>query len=195
MALSLSLAGCATSYESSWSDAERMDPLDLQGKRIATFLLVPSEDRRRAVETLLAQSISERGPAGVPGHQVLSRSQMDDPRAARERLADQDVEGVLLMRPIGQSQESRYVPGRSYYANQGYDSLWGYWSVWGQMTHEPGHYEIDQKVLVEALYFSVPDDRLLWGGVTEVNGNTDVGRMFRRVVSDTAREMQRAGLL
>lgn len=50
-------------------------------------------------------------------------------------------------------------------------------------------------IYVETLYFSVADDKLPWGGVTRVNRSAEVGKLFDTVVTDTARELRRAGLL
>jgi len=191
------LAGCSSSgYDSSWTNtAASAEPLELEGKPVATFLLAPSEDMRRAVETMMSDQMSARGVEGVPGFTLLTRAQLNDRDLARQRLAQREVAGVLLMRPMGSELRARYVPGRSYYANLGYDTLWSYWGVWGQLTHEPGHYDVDQKIYVETLYYSVPDDMLLWGGVTSVDTQNDLGDTFSKVVMDTGREMRQAGLL
>lgn len=190
------LAGCARGgYETSWTNDDAGGPIDLRGQTVATFLVIPSDDWRRAVETMMSERISKRGARGVPGYTVLTRAEMDDLEAARDRLAAQDVEAILVLRPQGSEQQAYYVPGRPYYNDMGYDTLWGYWSVWNGVLFEPGSYEIEQKVFVEALVFSVPRDKLLWGGVTSVNSSTDVGRMFDTLVTDTGHELRRAGIL
>lgn len=187
--------GCASGYESSWTNTDPGGPVDLRGQKVATFLVIPSDDRRRVVETLMSESISERGAVGVPGFELLTRPELDDLEAARRKLAADDVTAVLVLRPVGSQEEAFYVPGRPYYNDVGYDSLWGYWTVWDGMLREPGRYEIGEKVYVEALFFSVPRDKLLWGGVTSVSSATETGRMFDTVVRDTGRELRASGLL
>ncbi len=190
------LAGCAGGgYESSWTNDDVSGPVDLRGQAVATFLVIPSDDWRRAVETMMSERISERGAVGVPGYTLLSHTEMEDLDAARDKLAAQNVAAILVLRPQGSEQQAYYVPGRPYYNDMGYDTLWGYWSVWNDVLFEPGSYEIEQKVYVEALVFSVPQDKLLWGGVTSVNSSTDVGRMFDALVTDTGHELRRAGIL
>jgi hypothetical protein len=192
----LLLTGCSSAgYDSSWTNPEAGEALDLVGKPVAVFLLIPSEDMRRAVENMLAEAVSERGVKGIPGNTLITRAQLDDREDAKRRLAEDQIVGGLLLRPIGGELQARYVPGRSYYANLGYEELWGYWSVWGDMLHEPGHYEVDRKIYVETLYYSVPRNSLLWGGVTSVESEDDLGETFGTVVTDTGREMRRAGVL
>lgn len=190
------LQGCASGgYESSWTNVDAGGPLNLREDKVATFLVVSSEDRRRVVETLMAEEISSRGVQTVPGFTLLTRTQMADLEQARRTLVDNGIDGVLVFMPVGRELTERYVPGRGYYENLGYDSLWGYWSSWGSMIHEPGHYEVDQTVYLEAMFFSVSRDKLLWGGVTSVSSSSEVGAMFASVVRDTGSEMRKAGLL
>lgn len=189
------LHGCASGYESSWTNVDAGGPLNLRDDRVATFLVVSNEDRRRVVETLMAEEIASRGVETVPGFTLLTRARMADLDQARQTLVDNGIDAVLVFQPVGREQSERYVPGRGYYENLGYDSLWGYWSAWGSMIHEPGHYEVDQTVYLEAMVFSVTRDKLLWGGVTSVNSASEVGTMFESVVRDTGSEMRKAGLL
>lgn len=192
----LVLSGCASSsYVSTWADPETDTSLNLAGKSVAVVLLVPSEARRRAVETLVANEVTAMGARGVPGYTLLAGDELEDQDAARAALERAGVAGALVLRPVAEEQQTRYVPGRAYYAGSPYESLWGYWGYGAPMILEPGYYETDQVVFVEALYYSVPDNRLVWGGVSKATSAARLDTTIRALARDTAREMRKAGLL
>lgn len=188
--------GCASSYVSTWADPDPPASLHLSGKPVAVVLLDPSEARRRAGETLVANEVTAMGARGVPGYTLLRVDDLEDRSQAQAALEQAGVAGVLVLRPVDEQQQTRYVPGRAYYAGSPYESLWGYWEFGPPTTIvEPGYYETDQVVFIEALYYSVPDDRLLWGGVSRATSAERLDRTIHALAKDTGREMRKAGLL
>jgi hypothetical protein len=196
LALSMLVGGCAgSSYVSSWTSPDLSQPLQLQEAEIAVFLLAPSEATRRALETMLAQEIDATGARGVPGHTLVSAGELEDRAAVRAALAEAGVQGALVVRPVGARERTRYVPGRTYYAGSPYSSFSGYWGYGAPMVMEPGHYETERSLFVEALYFAVQDGELLWGGVSETTRPDDLERTLRMMAEDTVAEMRKTGLL
>lgn len=195
MVVASMITGCASSYVSTWTDPGTPASLHLAGKSVAVVLLVPSEARRRAGETLVANEVTALGARGVPGHTLLRGDDLEDRERARAVLEQAGMAGALVLRPVDEQQQTRYVPGRAYYAGSPYESLWGYWEFGPPTVVEPGYYETDQVVYVEVLYYSVPDNRLLWGGVSKATSAERLDRTIRALAKDTSREMRKAGLL
>lgn len=196
LALPAGLAGCASDgYDSSWINTDADTPIRLRGKSVAVFMLSPSDDVRRAIETMMAGEITKLGANGVPGYTLLTPAQMDDKAIAQRLLEKADITGILVVRAVASEERTRYLPGQSYYNGLGYNALWDYWSISGPAFYEPGAYETDNVFNVESLYFSVADDQLLWGGLSHATSGAGVETMMHKLAKGTVAEMRSSGLL
>ena len=80
----------------------------------------------------------------------------------RQKLGAAGIDGFVLMRLIGQKQQTTYVPGTWS------PSPWGYWRA----AYSPGYLRTDTLVSIETLVYSLRRDGVLWGGLSEtINPN------------------------
>jgi len=188
--------GCASShFVSTWTDPSLEGPVNLTGKRVATFLLADEESTRRMVEDILAGELTSRGAEGIPGFTLMSSEEAMDQEWAKQQLSAEGIEGAVIMRVLGRETETNYVPGSTYYTPAHYSSMWGYWGPSWTVVHEPGYLTTDVIVSVETLVYSVTGDKLLWAGVSETMNPGHVQNMIVELTAVAAKEMQRSGLL
>jgi len=189
--VTVSLGACATTeFKSVWKDPS-VQHLEFQGKRVATFVVTKDVARRRAAEDALANELQKRGVRAAPGYQLIPDENLTNKEAIRQRLEAMGIEGAVVMRIVDRRQEVSYVPPSGPY----YGSFYGYWDYGWAATASPGYMRSDTIVSVETLVYSVPQDKLLWGGVSETTDPGKLDKFVREVVDATAKEMKKAGLI
>ena len=63
------------------------------------------------------------------------------------------------------------------------------------MMGRPGYLETDTIVSVETLVYSLPQDKLLWGGVSETTDPSNLDSFIKEVVKKAGEEIRKAGVL
>jgi len=191
MAVALgALAGCSmTSFKSTWRDPTAQ-PITLRGQKVAVFMMSQNESTRRAGEDILAREVSARGVQAIPGYQLTGGQPPRDSETLRRQLEQAGVEGTVIMRVVDRRQEVNYVPGGPYYG-----TMYGYWDYGWGMVGSPGYLQTDTIVSVETLVYSVKQDKLLWGGVSETTDPQHLDGMIAEIVKAAGKEMRKAGLV
>jgi hypothetical protein len=183
--------GCtSTEFTSTWKDPSAQ-VTELRGKRVAAFVVTKDEARRRAAEDALAVELAKRGVQAIPGYKMVPSAQVADKEAVRAKLTEQNVAGAVVMRVVDRRQEVNYVPS---YApgGPGYGSFYGYWDYgWSSA----GYVDTSTILSVETLVYSVPDEKLLWGGVSETFDPSRLDKTIKEIVDQAAKEMKKAGLI
>ena len=185
------LAACAsTEFTSTWKDPTAQ-PNELQGKRVAAFVMTPNETLRRSGEDALAAELTRRGLQALPGYRLVSTDQLKDTAQLRQRLTQQGIQAAVIMRVVDTRQEVNYVPGAGPY----YGSFDGYWGYGWSAAYDPGYLTTDTVVSVETLVYSVPDGKLLWGGLSDTVDPDKMDKMFKEIVDKATGEMKKQGLI
>jgi hypothetical protein len=194
--VSLVVAGCATtSFVSTWKEPSWQGVVTPPDHTIAAFMITDNEGTRRAAESYMAEEIAKGGAKVVPGYTLVTAEDAKDQEKVKEILKGAGVDGAVIMRVVGKDQESRYVPGTTYYTTGYYPSFYGYWgSSWGMM-YDPGYVETDVIVSVETLLYSVEEDKLLWAGTSETTNPSKLDAFIRELVEVTRAELKKEGLL
>jgi hypothetical protein len=182
--------GCATTqFKSTWKDPTAR-PVTLHGQKVAAFVISPVESLRRASEDILARELTARGVQGIPGYQLTGAQPVRDSETLRRTLEQAGVEGSVIMRVVDRRQEINYVPGGPYYG-----SMWGYWDYGWGMAGSPGYFQTDTIVSIETLVYSIHQDKLLWGGVSETTNPSNLDAFIKEIVKVAGEEIRRAGLV
>jgi hypothetical protein len=190
VALAVGALGCSTtSFKSTWRDPTA-GPITLQGQKVAAFLMTPNETMRRDGEDTLARELAARGVQGIPGYRLSAGKQVQDSEVLRKKLADAGIDGAVIMRVIDRRQEVNYIPGGPVYG-----SFWGYWDYGYAIMANPGYLTTDTVVSVETLVYSLRDDKLLWGGVSETIDPSNLDAFIKEIAKAAGKEMKNAGLL
>lgn len=181
---------CATTqFKSTWRDPTAR-PFTLHGQKVAAFMITPNESVRRAGEDALARELSARGVQGIPGYQMTGGKSVLDSEVLRRKLEQAGVEGTVIMRVVDRRQEVNYVPGGPYYG-----TMYGYWDYGWGVVGSPGYLQTDTIVSVETLIYSVRQDKLIWGGVSETTDPRNLDTFIADIAKAAGEEIRKAGLV
>lgn len=194
-ALALGMSACATTnFTSSWMEPSAQ-PLDLT-KKIATVMISSRESLRRSAEVAMSNEIRRRGGQPIESYTILPGETARDTARARQVLAEQGVDAVLLMRVVGKDQQISYTPGTSMYVGGPYyGSTMGYWGYGWGAAYSPGYMQTDQIVTVESLVYSVSQGKLLWAGQSETTNPENVDSFIAELVTAVGGELRQKGLI
>jgi hypothetical protein len=188
-ALVVAAACSTTEFKSTWRDPTAQ-MTSFQDKKVAAFVVSSNQSTRLAGEDALARALASRGVQGVPGYQLIGAEQASDSEVLRRKLQQSGVDGAVFMRVVDRRQEVNYVPGGPYYG-----SMYGYWDYGWSAASAPGYVTTSNIVSVETLVYSVPQDKLLWGGVSETMDPTKLDSAIKEIVDAAANQMKKEGLI
>ncbi len=197
MAAAAMLAACASNdFVASWR-APDAQPLEVQGAKVAAVVMVNNEASRRVAEDKLAREISARGAVGVPMYVLYPDAQPSNEPQARSALEQAGVLGVVVMRPV--SVEKEVVSTHVTYAAPIYRGYWGgyYGAGWGTPwgVADRGEIRTNTIVQVETLVYSLRQNKLVWGGQSQLTNPASIDRTIERLAASAAEELHKQGLL
>jgi hypothetical protein len=193
LALTALIDGCSpTTFVSSWR-SPTAQPLQPVGAKVAAVVMMQDEPSRRSAEDWLARAISSRGAIGIPMYKLLPNGGPNDEAQARAALARAQVQGVVVMRPLGVTKDVTVAPA---YGSPYYSGYWGgyYGYGWGSPWGSTTVYT-DTTVSVETLVYSLKQNQLVWGGRSKTTNPENVNQLISEVASAAADELSEQGLL
>jgi hypothetical protein len=197
LVMGLALVGigaCATTeFKSTWKDPSAQLG-ELEGKRVAAFVVTPSAKRRRPAEDALAAELASRGVLAVPGYQLVPSGDLPGNDVVRDQLRELKVDGAVVMRVVERRRQTNYVPAYVP-GGPGYASYSGHADPGWIYATSPGYLATNDILSVETLVYSVTAGKLLWRGVSETFDPLRVDSVSRRMVDKAADEMKKAGLI
>jgi hypothetical protein len=193
LGLSVLASACATTtFESSWRNPDAQ-PVNAQGKKVLALFISPQESRRRSAEAAMARELTARGAIGVPAYTMFQQEQMQDTAMVFRRLQSEQFEGVIAMRVIDRNQETYTSPG--YYSAPMYGSFYGYYGYGWGAAYSPGYTTTETIYSVESLVYSIPQNKLIWAGVSETVNPTRMDEFVAELADAIGNEMRSQGLL
>jgi hypothetical protein len=198
VAICLMLASALTAgpkFTSTWKAPEAATT-SFAGKKVAALLISDDQSLRVSGEEALVRELAAIGvPQGVASYRIVPREELRDADRARHWYERAGVDGLVSMRLVKAETRKEWTP--SVWMSPTYSSLWGYYGYgWGSVyVYDPGRTTSETVAVIETLVFSVPQNKLLWAGVTESTNPKDAPRVIKDVVSATVKEMSKQGLL
>ena len=154
--------------------------------KVAAFALGVNEPTRRASEDAIARELTARGMQGVAGYTLLASTELDDREAAKAKLRQAGVEGVVALRLV--DAEDQVV--RKQWASQEYELLGPTWS-----SANRGYQQTSTTLSVETTVYSVAQDRLLWSGLSRTTDAPLAERFISEHAQAVSAELRREGLI
>lgn len=200
IALVVLVSSCASSngFVSSWQSPDAA-PFDVDGSKVAAIVMLRGEASRRAAEDVLARELRARGADGVPLYSILPDARPDNEAAVRDAFEEAGVEGVVVMRPV--DSRRRAAPAPTLFVGTSYSRFWGGyyglgfaapWTIGIGASSSP---RSDMIVSVETLVYSLRRNELVWAGTSRTTNPSSVERLIERTAEQTARELERRGLI
>jgi hypothetical protein len=185
LAAALLASACSsTSLVSSWRPPTAR-PLHLKGAKVAAVVLVSNPGSRRTAEDTLASEITSRGALGVPLHRLLPNATGKDEAEVRAALEKANIKGVVVMRPIGATQQVTAQPA--------YDHYWG--GYYGYGWSNAYEYRANTIVSVDIRVYSLEQNQLVWAGESQTTNPERVDEFVIELADVTAAELQGKGLI
>ena len=179
----------STQLVSSWRDPETtVDKTKLS--KVLVMCLVKDETTRRVAE----DEIVKRNPTVFVTSYDKYPAQMleSNPDKMKVEIPSQGYDGIIIMRLVGKEQATTYVPGSypSYYGG-----WYGYYGYAAPYYYDPGYYRTDEYYSVETNIYSIPNNKLIWSGITETINPGSVETTIREISDAIAYQMKKEGFL
>jgi hypothetical protein len=188
----VALSGCATGLVSSWK-APDAEPFRLRGEKVAAVVMASDQTTRRAGEDALARELTLRGTEGIPMYTLLADAHPDEAKA-RAAAEHAGIVGVVVLRPVRVDKELSSMPA----TGPTYGGFWGgYYGIgWGApWSLRGGEIRTDTIISVETLVYSLPQNRLVWGGQSKTKNPSNLDRLIEDTAKQVADELVRQGLI
>lgn len=183
--LLLALVGCATpGFRTTWTEPAASST-SLAGRTVAAFVIGIYEPLRRTAEDALVRELTARGARALAGSTLLPAPEARHPEAARPKLQQAGVEGIVALRVVARNHHTPFFALR----------FWSYWGVDWPSPSDPNAVTMDTVVWVEARVYSVAQDKVLWVGESVSTNTTTVDAFVKDLAAQAAESVQRAGLL
>src|SRR4051794_5160229 len=195
VALSAVVIAGGPKFTSTWKAPEAAS-VSFAGKKVAALIMTDDQGLRVSGEEALVRELAGVGLTnGVASYRIVPREELRDPGKAKDWYERSGVDGVVAMRLVKADTRENWTP--SMWSSPHYNTLWGYYGYgWGSVyVYDPGEIRVDQVAVVETLVFSVPQDKLLWAGVTESTNPKDANRVIKEIVTETVKQMTKQGLI
>src|SRR5262245_12754692 len=196
------LCGCAstTTIQSSW-----VDPTFNRGpfQRVAVVALFDTDAESRSFEQTATRALEEQGADAVEAHSIVGDVHRLDQGEVRAKLADANVDGILIYRLIAVDERQYYrpptpflhVPGGvirgdpfDWYYHPRSEYYWYWRSTW-DVTHSPGYWEQRSFVVVESSFYDADKNQLVWTAKTETMDDTQFNATSVSIVNRVTKKL------
>jgi hypothetical protein len=205
-ALVTSACSSLTTIESSWRDPTySRRPFE----RVAVVALFDSTSESRQFEENAAQALEAQGVEAVRGYTLLDDDRMYEQEELRAKLADSDVDGILIYRLIAVDEQDLYraptpylnvppgVLGDDPYYWYYYPSsqYYWYWRSSLDVTSSEGYWEELRFVIVESSLYDAEKDQLVWTAKSSTIDDTQFEAVSTSIARKVTRELEQLGAL
>ena len=160
-------------------------------KKVLAAAQTADQARRRAIEAYLAKRIAN----ATPSYEILSGEEVRNTDQAKAKVAAAGFDGAVIVRFVGTTQETTYVPGTSSWGAAPYGSMYGYWGYGYGAVYDPGYMQTDTVVTLETNVYSVATEKLLWSSRSETISPSNIDNLMQSVVDATVKEMKKQKVL
>jgi len=205
-----SLFGCVTptTIQSSWAD-----PTFDRGpfRRVAVVALFDTDAESRSFEQQAKRALESKGADAVEAFTIVGEERMLEQNALRGKLADANVDAILIYRLIAVDERQYYrpptpsmrMPGgfghgdpfywhyhpRADYYSDPRSDYYSYWRSTWDVTHSPGYWESHSFVVVESSFYDADKDELVWTAKTETMDDAEFKATTESIVNRVTKKL------
>ena len=178
-------------FTTSWK-ATDASGISFAGKKVAALVISGDQNLRVSGEEELVRQLNARGVQGVATYRMAPAEELTTGERARPWFERAGIEGVVAMRPA-RNKETIYSP--SVWTTTSYSTLWGYYGYGWTSVYSPGGTRDETTIVVETLIFSLPQDKLLWAGVSTTTDPKAAPVFIGQLVNAAVKEMKKQRLI
>lgn len=191
--LAWGLGACAsTRFTATWSSPD-LAVGELDGEKVAAFLISENESTRKATEDALARELSARGAQGIAGYTLVPTGAAKDEEKVLAALVEAGVQAVVTVRVVSEEQEVVTTPG-TWHTVPSYRYWGGYWRVGWRDVYQPGHTQQNTVVRVETLIYRLDTKEMIWGGLSETTNPRNVDSFVKELAAATDEAIRKSKL-
>src|SRR5262249_22717552 len=163
------------------------------GKKVAALVITGDQSLQIAGEEALTRELGARGVNALATYKMVPREELQSAEKARGWFERAGVDGVVALRPVSADRTREDTPAM--WSAPVYQTFWGYYPYGWNGVYIPGQSRDTTTVVVEALIFSVPQDKLLWAASSETKDPKQLQPFVKDLVDAVAREMKRMKII
>jgi hypothetical protein len=205
-ALAVSACSSLTTIESSWRDPTfSRQPFET----VAVVALFDSTAESRQFEENAALALEARGVTAVRGYTLLDEDRMYEQEELRAKLAESNVDAILIYRLIAVDEQDIYraptpylnvppgVLGDDPYYWYYYPSseYYWYWRSSLDVTSADGYWDELRFVVVESSLYDAQEDQLVWTAKSSTIDDARFETVSTSIAKKVTRELERLGAL
>ena len=183
----------STKMKSTWKEPSATAST-LQFKKVLVLVTIKQSLTRKVAEDKAVKIIESGGAThAVPSYTIIADEELNDMEKARSKIADMGFDGVIVMRSAGSKDEKKYDSEAD---NEWtfYNEFWGaYGAGWGGVYNATN--TNDLYVLIETMFYSLKDEKLIWAGITETRNPKNPAKVVAEIAEETTKYLQKQGLL
>ncbi len=182
----------STQIISCWRDPNKQIHAGDWNKVLVVALLRNETNRRRAED----QMVKYLHGKGITSYSYLDKN--IDPKAEealRTKIKKDGFDAAITMRLIDVDKEKIYTPQEHYMYPVYYSNFSRYYyRNWVYYT-TPGYYTITKKFIIETVIYSIPDDKIIWSGITETYDPQGVEKLTDEIAAVIHKKMLEEGFI
>jgi hypothetical protein len=184
--LTIALAtSCATTeMTSTWTDpAAKGAALS----KVAVVCMTKEAGLRRSAEDAATSQLQMKGAQAIASYQLLGDTDLKDREAVKAKLREAGVDGVLVMRMTGVTEQASMVDGP-------YSTFDGYYD-YGAAVYAPGYVQTETVVHAVSNLYSLSGNKLIWSGTSRTFDPASATQFMNDVSKAVAQSLQKDRLI
>ncbi|MDN3677801.1 hypothetical protein QWY90_10820 [Flavobacterium paronense] len=182
----------STQIISSWRDPDKQIHSG-DWKKVLVVALLRNETNRRRAEDEMVKYLHAKG---ITSYSYLGENfNPKNEEALRNKIKNDGFDAAITMRLIDVDKEKIYTPEQHYMYPVYYrDFSHYYYRSWGYYS-TPGYYTITKKFIIETVIYSIPDDKIIWSGITETYDPDGVEKLTDEIACAIHKKMLAEGFV
>jgi hypothetical protein len=202
------LVGCTslTTIQSSWVDPTfEREPFE----RVAVLALFDTTAESRTFETNATSALAARGVTAVEAHRIVPDDEMLEEDELRAKLAQEDVDAILIYRLIAVDERNVYREADPYFRMPGgvvwndpsywyYYPSWNYYWHWRasrDVTRSRGYWEPHSFVVVESSLYDTEENELVWTAKSSTLDDSQFDALATSIANRVTEELAKLGAI
>lgn len=182
----------STKITSSWRDPERQLHKD-DWKKVLVVALLRNETNRHRTEDQMVKYLKGKG---VTSYSYLDENfNRNDEAALRNKIKEDGFDAAITMRLIDVEKEKVYTPAQHYMYPVYYNDFSKYYHRNWVHYSTPEYYTVTKKFIIETVIYSIPDDKIIWSGITETYNPQGVEKLTDEIANAIHKKMLDEGFV
>jgi hypothetical protein len=188
------LHSCINSTEitSSWRNPKRNINI-VKANKVLVLAMFKNKISGRLAEDQMASYL---GGKGIVSYKYLdSNFNKKNVDAIRNKIRDDNFDGVITMRLIDAEKEKVYNPSNFDLYPPYYLTFSGYYYRNFSYNSNEDYYTTSKVFTVETNVFSIKEDKIIWTGITKTTDPSGVERMMKEIAHVVFKKMLKEGVI